>query len=151
MKIISRVVLTCLMLLTTAQASASEDDAITVTISPAVQEKIQKANSDERKKIEAAINAGNKFVPHHFDGSAYLSEMASTEEVKLWQKNIRPLVDRDFSQWYSSSDIALASIQNLKIKGLLVAVCPQIMFISISVPDKNFDVGWNNVIYPSSF
>lgn len=110
------------MLLTTAQAYASEDDAIAVTISPAVQEQIQNANSDERKKIEAAIIAGNKFVPHHFDGSAYLSEMASTQEVKLWQNNIRPLVDRDFSQWYSSSDIALASIQNLKIHGSLVAV-----------------------------
>lgn len=142
------------------QAYAAEMEMTTVTISPAVQEQIQKSSPNERKKIEAATSSGNKFIPHHFDGTAYENgDAGGKQELKKWQQNIRPLVDRDVGHWYTFSEIQSESVELLKMDGLPedhpyagdVAVCPQIELVSISVPDEHFDVGWKRSDYTINF
>ena len=140
------------------QAYADEKDVVSVTISPAVQAQLNKASPDERKKMEAAISVANKFVPHHFDGSAYdVGDSGNEQELKYWLKNVRPLVNRDVTKWYTDMDISQSTAESLKIDGLpnglsasTVAVCPQIELISITPADEHYDVIWKTY-YPVSF
>jgi hypothetical protein len=140
------------------QAYADEKDVVTVTVSPAVQAQLNKASPDERKKMEAAISVANKFVPHHFDGSAYeVGDSGVEQELKYWLKNVRPLVNRDVTKWYSNFDISQITAGALKIDGLPnglsgadVAVCSQIELISITPTDEHYDVIWKTY-YPVSF
>lgn len=134
------------------------NEKIIITISPSVQEELQKAGPHERKNIEAAINVGNKFIPHHFDGSAYeVGDSGVEQELKYWLKNVRPLVNKDVTKWYSNFDISQITAGALKIDGLPnglsgsdVAVCSQIELISITPADKPYDVTWKTY-YPVSF
>jgi hypothetical protein len=145
-------------LLTAARAYAIENVVVTVTISPAVKEQIQKVSPTERKKIEAAISMVNKFAPYHFDGSAYnVGDNGDDQELKFWEKNVRPLVNRDVTKWYSNMDISQSTKESLKIDGLpndlsasSVAVCPQIELTSITSADEHYDVIWETY-YPVSF
>jgi len=140
------------------QAYADEKDVVTVTVSPAVQAQLNKASSDERKKMEAAISVANKFVPHHFDGSAYeVGDSGVEQELKYWLKNVRPLVNKDVTKWYSNFDISQITAGALKIDGLPnglsgadVAVCSQIELISITPTDEHYDVIWKTY-YPVGF
>lgn len=141
-----------------AGSALGKDAHITVAISPAVQEQIKKASPDERKKMEAAISVGNKFIPHHFDGSAYeVGDSGVEQELKYWLKNVRPLVNRDVTKWYSNFDISQITAGALKIdgrpnglSGADVAVCSQIELISIAPTDEHYDVIWKTY-YPVSF
>lgn len=138
----------------TTQTYAAEKKETTVTISPVVLEQIQKASPDDRKKMEVVINTGNKFIPYHFDGSAYANgDNGNDQELKYWLKHIRPMVNRDVKEWYNDTYISSASALDLEIKGqhaFLVAVCPQIELISIAAADEHFDVGWKTW-YPMDF
>ena len=146
------------MLLLVATAQGAEEKKIKITISPAVQEQMQMLNPSDRKKIEAAIQAGNRFIPYHFNGQAYdMGSDGNERELKYWLKNIRPLVNRDVTEWYSDIDLSQAVDASLKIDGLpnelsasTVAVCPQIELISITVADEHYDVGWK-IYYPVNF
>lgn len=141
-----------------SDAIAAPAEKITVTISPSVQEQIQKASPNERKKMGAAISLGNKYIPHHFDGSAYdAGDGDDKQELKYWLKNIRPLINRDIPKWYSNTDISQITVESLKIVGLpkdvsasTVAVCPQIELVLIAPADEPFDVIWKTY-YPVSF
>jgi len=138
-----------LLVMLSVQASAAESGKNAVTISPAVQEQLQKASPEDRKELEAAINAGNKYIPYHFDGSAYI------DDVTYWNRNIRPLVDRDGLKWFQSLD--MQGPQEIIVDGMpsfivdgkplsnsagLVVVCPQVNLISIAVGDEHYKLGW---------
>lgn len=130
-----------------ADSALSKDAHITVTISPAVQEQIQKASSDERKKMEAAINVGNKFIPHHFDLTAYARN--DEQELKLWLKNIRPLVNRDDADWYTPGGVFADSAPELEINGKKVTfevVCPRPELISVSAVNEHFQLKYRSKI-----
>lgn len=147
-----------LLMLLSSQLCAAKSELTAVLISPAVSEQIQKASPDERKKMEAAISQGNKFIPHHFDGSAYdAGDTDDEQELKYWLKNIRPLINRDITKWYNNTDISQITMESLKIVGLPkhisasdVAVCPQIELVSIEPVHEHFDVIWKTY-YPVSF
>lgn len=132
----------------------AEKEKNTVTISVSVQEQIQKASTDERKKMEAAISVGNKFIPHHFDGSAYeVGDSGGGQELRYWLKNVRPLVNRDEMNWYNDYEIASASKLNFMIDGWLtevVAVCPQVELVSVVTGYEHLDIGWETW-YPTNF
>lgn len=131
----------------TIQAYADESKETTVTISPVVQEQIQQASPDERKKIEAAINLGNRFVPHHFDGSAYARN--DEQEIKIWLKNIRPMINRDDPDWYTPEGVFDSSTSVLEINGkkaTFEVVCPQIELISVNARDDHFELNYRTKI-----
>ncbi len=139
----------------TAQAANGKSG---VTISAEVQQQLQKLSPDERKRMEAAIKVGNQYAPHHFDGTAYrVGDNGDKRELKYWLKNIRPLVNRDLSKWYSSLDISQNTAESLMIDGLpegqsagVVSVCPQIELVAIIPADAHLSIGWKTY-YPVNF
>jgi hypothetical protein len=127
-----------------------------VTISTEVQEHIQKLSPDMRKRMEAAIKVGNKYAPHHFDGTAYA--MYDDNEKKMWRKNIRslitPRVSWDGEEWYSSwQEIFIDSEPKpepkLEINGVRVdleVVCPWPELISASGVDDGIKLKYRTKI-----
>lgn len=116
--------------------ATTPQEKITATISPEVREQLQKLEPGERKKMEAAIFIGNKYAPHHFDGTAYARN--DELEEKIWQKNIRPLVtlqaNRENGGWYFPGGVFVDSTPDLKINGTKVVfavVCPRPDLISV--------------------
>jgi hypothetical protein len=131
-------------------ASASDNNVpITVTMTSSAKEQVRRLSASEKKRFKEAIKMANRFIPHHFDGSAYDNgDAGGEEELKKWQRNIRPLVDRDVHHWYTLA-IEEEAVEQLKMDGLPghsyagdVAVCPQIELVSITVPNEQFHVPW---------
>ncbi len=151
-------VLIALLGILMAQAIAAEKEIFKVSISPEVQEQIQKAGSDERKKLEAAISAGNKFIPYHFDGRAYeFGDSGFEDEKTFWLKNIRPLISLDIAEWinYARTQVSVPdSMTELPSYwsggGGMMSVCPRIRLISLVSPANNFNFVWKDW-YPKSF
>lgn len=83
-----------------ALLEATIKDIKVTSIAPAVQEQLNKASPEERKKLEAAIHTGNLFIPQHFSGNAY----ASDPENKDWEVEVEPLIELDREQWTQQSD-----------------------------------------------
>lgn len=142
----------------TTQAVATDKEIFKVSISPAVQEQIQKANPDERRKFEAAISAGSKFIPYHFDGRAYeFGNSGFKNEKTFWLKNIRPLINMEVAEWmnYARTQV-LAPYSATELPtywsggGGVMSVCPKIRLISLISPVNNFNVGWKDW-YPKNF
>jgi len=132
-----------------AANATSPEEKITVTVSPEVREQLQKLNPGERKKMEAAIRIGNRYAPHHFDGTAYARN--DDQQEKLWQKNIRPLVallpNRNENDWYDPGEAGLA--QKLEINGMRVGtyvVCPEPELVSARVASDHFDLMYRTKI-----
>lgn len=118
-----------------------------VTISPVVQEQLQKTSPDERKKLESAISVGNKFIPHHFDLTAYARN--DEQEEKIWLKNVRPLVNRDSDDWYNPGGVFAEGAPELEINGNKVTfevVCPQAELISANAVDDHFELKYRTKI-----
>lgn len=130
-------------------AIAAEKEIFKVGISPAVQEQIQKVSPDERKQLETAISAGNKFIPYHYDGRAYdVGDSGIKEEWEFWLKNIRPLINKEVREWYitelfppSSGDLSIKGTPD-KPAAVFVTVCPKIELVSIAATGDYSDGGW---------
>lgn len=140
-------VIICLSQIAAADTASTVKEKFTVTISPAVQEQIQKANPAERKKMEAAISVGNKFIPHHFDLTAYARN--DEQEEKIWKKNIRPLVNRDSVDWYNPGEVFSDGAPGLEINGKKVTfevVCPVPELISANAVDDHFELKYHTKI-----
>lgn len=136
-----------MMVLLSSQVCAAKSEAVTVSISPVVQEQIQQASPNERKKMEAAISTGNKFIPHHFNGKAYARN--DEKELKFWMKNIRPLVNRVSADWYNPGEIYAESAPALVINGKKVheeVVCPQPELISVNRVNDQFQLNYRTKI-----
>lgn len=141
----------------TIQAIAAEKGAFKVSISPAVQEQIQKVSPNERKKLEAAISAGNKFIPYHYDGRAYaVGDSGIKEEWIFWLKNIRPLISKDLSEWYIKA-LSIPSSHQMLIDGnpdkpapTWLSVCPKIELVSIIAAEGHLNGVWKEW-YPKDF
>lgn len=139
-------------------AIAAEKEIFKVNLSPAVKEQIQKSSPDERRKFEAAINAGNKFIPYHFDGRAYeFGDSGFENEKTFWLKNIRPLIDKDIGEWinYARTQVLVPSPKTelptyWSGGGGLMSVCPKIKLISLISLVNNSNSGWKDW-YPKSF
>lgn len=135
-------------LLSMANTFAAEKELVTVAISPAVQEQIRKANPDERKNMEAAIKTGNKFIPQHLDGTAYVyGEGGNEREYKKWLGRTRPLIAKEARDWYSDWNVYSDSSPTLEINGqkaIQVVLCPHAELVSISAANMNFDTGWED-------
>jgi len=134
-----------------ADSALGKEARITVSISPTVQEQIKKASPDERKKMEAAISTGNKFIPHHFDGSAY--ERNDHQEEKIWQKNIRPLVtplaNKGDDDWYFEVDVFADAAPKLEINRVQVVfevVCPVPELISANAVGDHVELSYQTKI-----
>lgn len=109
----------------------AEMEKIAVTISPIVQEQIKKNNLRERKRIEAAISSGNRFIPRFFDGST--NNITDELSIKEWNRNIRPLVNKNAVKWSEMTDEKGSGLE-LEIAGkasTFVGVCPQVELTSI--------------------
>lgn len=141
-----------------APAIAAEKEIIKVTISPAVQKQIQKATPDERKKLEAAISSGSRFIPYHYDGRAYeFGDSGFENEKTFWLKNIRPLINMDVAEWmnYARTQVLVPDTPS-KLPtywsggGGTMSVCQRVHLISISSSVNNFSSGWRDW-YPKSF
>lgn len=129
------------------QTYASDKEVVAVTISPAVQEQIQKANPDEQKKIGQVINMGNKFIPHHFDGSAYARN--DDQETEKWKRNIRPLINRDNADWYTPGGVFNNQTPTIEINGQKtseVVVCPQAELISVNTFEDHYELNYRSKI-----
>lgn len=122
------------MLVLAGNVQGTENEKITVTISPAVQVKIQNQSPRERKRVETAIKAGNQFIPRYFDGSA--NNITDELSVKTWRKNIRPLVNKDFDKW---DDMRLEKQSGVEIEITKreladdLTVCPQVELVSLKI------------------
>lgn len=145
---IGLLVLAVIAVADTAQTTR-EDSA--VTISDEVKQQLQKLSPNERKRIEAAISVGNKYVPHHFDGTAYARNDEQQEE--LWQKSIRPLVvlqaDKGNGGWYYPGEVFTDSAPKLEINGMRVrwyVVCPKPELVSASVANGHFELMYRTKI-----
>lgn len=140
--------------LLSAEDACALDQEIIVTISPAFQEQMQKSSPGERKRMRAAIKAGNKFIPQHLDGAAYDQPQAEDKQAyKKWMKNIRPLINKDMKDWYTDTEVQANSASTVEINGQKtnhLAVCPQAELVSINVADEHFDAGWKTY-YPLKF
>lgn len=142
----------------TTQAIAAEKEIFKVSISSVVQEQIQKASPDERKSLEAAISAGNRFIPYHFDGRAYeFGDSGFEDEKTFWLKNIRPLINMDVAEWtYSArTQVQVPSPPShlptyWSDGGGTTSVCPKIKLISLVSPTNNLNGGWKDW-YPKRF
>ena len=124
------------LMLLSSELCAAKSDVSTVLISPAVREQILKAGPVERKKMDAAINTGNKFILHHFNGKAYARN--DEQELKFWLKNIRPLVNKDTAGWYNPGDVYADSAPELYINGekaTFEVVCPRPELILVNRVD----------------
>lgn len=140
------------------QTIAAEMEVFKVSLSPAVQEQILKVSPGERRKLEAAISAGNKFIPYHFDGRAYeFGDSGFKSEKIFWIKNIRPLINMDVAEWmnYARTQVLVPySPSQLPTYwsggGGTMSVCPKIKLISLVAPPNNFNSGWKDW-YPKSF
>lgn len=138
-------------------AIAAENEIFKVSLSPAVKEQIQKSSPDERKKLEAAISVGNKFIPYHYDGQAYdVGDSGIKEEREFWLRNIRPLINKDLSGWYIKA-LSIPSAHQMFIDGnpdkpapTSLSVCPKIELVSIVSIDGHFNGGWKEW-YPKDF
>src|SRR5271169_6757270 len=145
MKLVLRVV-TVLLALSISQLSIARDqidDAAfkqikVVNVAPAVQQQLDKATREDRKKFEAAIYTGNLFVPQHFSGNAYDSD----PENKDWETEVLPLISLDHEQWeeqyqgmFVTKTIQVGDVlSNLFAKKqaqTIRLVCPHITLISI--------------------
>jgi len=128
-----------------------------VTIAPSVRAKLQTASKHDRNKMDAAINAGNKFIPYHFDGSAYdFGDSGFMEEKKFWAKNVRPLINKNVGEWFNNVPVHVDTPHS-KVQwysewggGGLLLVCPTSQLISVVIVNKNFTDGWKQW-YPEIF
>lgn len=140
------------------QAVAAEKEIFKVSISSTVQEQIQKVSPNERKKLDAAISSGSKFIPYHFDGRAYEFGDSGFESEKIfWLKNIRPLINMDVAEWmnYARNQVLVPySPSQLPTYwsggGGTMSVCPKIKLTSLVSHANNFNSGWKDW-YPKSF
>lgn len=139
-------------------AIAAEKEIFNVSSSPAVKEQIQKSTPDERRRFEAAISAGNKFIPYHFDGRAYeFGDSGFENEKTFWLKNIRPLINKGIGEWinYARTQVLVPSSKTelptyWSGGGGLMSVCPKIKLISLISPVNDSNSGWKDW-YPKSF
>lgn len=144
-----RILLPCLVLLMLqilVPTFAYSEEIANVSISPSVQDQLRKADSTERGKMEAAIDVGNKYAPHHFDGTAYARN--DDEEEKNWMRNIHPLVNRN-TDWYSPGGVFSESSPALYIDGKKVSfevVCPQPELISVSSVNNQIELEYRSKI-----
>ena len=126
-----------------ASAQGAEKERITVTISPVVQEQMQKMSPRERKKVEAAVRAGNRFIPFYFDGSA--NDLTFEDSIKAWRKNIRPLVNKDFIKWGEMLSEKQSGVE-LEIAERELSsdafVCPQIELTGFQISPKIIDLNY---------
>lgn len=107
------------------------DDAkrnIAVTISADVQQQLKKLSPNERKRVESAIAAGNRFIPFYLDGSYYLIV------DEQWVRKIRPLVNKNAEAWYAMLNNNASGVE-LEISKReatnLISICPQVELIQI--------------------
>jgi hypothetical protein len=135
-----------------ASPVVARDHTFTVSVSDVVQEQINSASPSKRKKLEAAVRAGNKFIPYHFDGSAHEAE--EPEGWKFWQQKILPLINKNARQWLGDGQDA--NLKKLEIDGradgptamgAIVAVCPNIKLVAVSTAENRNTTSW----YPRDF
>jgi len=147
MKRTTWMVLGWLALFANVASASTPEEKITATISQEVREQLQKLNPGERKKMEAAIRIGSRYAPHHFDGTAYARN--DEQEEKIWQKNIRPLVNRDGADWYNPGGVFSDGTPELEINGkkvTFVVVCPRPDLIAASTFEDHFELKYRSKI-----
>jgi hypothetical protein len=136
-----------ILMMLSSQVCLAKGEKNSVFISPEVQVQIQKYSPGERKKMEAAISVGNKFIPHHFNGRAYARN--DEQEPKYWLKNIRPLVNRDDADWYVGDDVFAEAAPALVINDKYVkheVVCPKPELISANTVGDQYQLKYRTKI-----
>jgi hypothetical protein len=129
------------ILSTTAITACAEKTTFTISNSSEVEEKIHKADPNERKQLTDAIRAGNTFVPHFFDGSVLNRDF----EFEEWKKVFGPLV-KDVRSWEvhnvfpESSPLPLEEWRS----GDKQYVCPQIVLTGIVAGYLMDEPEWKN-------
>jgi len=85
------------------------------------------------KELKAPFRIGNLFIPRYFDGSA--NNLTDDLSVKAWRKNIRPLVNKDFTKWAEMVDEEGSGIElNIAGKAATEAgLCPQAELMSFQI------------------
>lgn len=110
---------------------AATIEKIKVTsIAPAVQEQLNKASTEERKRFEAAIHTGNLFIPQYFSGNAYNSDPENAD----WEKETRPLISLDREEWEQQYEQLEMNSRDIKLGKdvvyTMMLTCPQVTLIS---------------------
>ncbi len=145
----NRILLPCLVLLVLqlmAPTFAYSEESTNVSISSSVQDQLKKASSSERKIMESAIDVGNRYAPHHFNGTAYARN--DEEEEKTWMKSIHPLVNRS-TDWYSPGGVFSDSSPALEIDGKKASfevVCPKPELIAVRAVNNQVELKYRSKI-----
>lgn len=119
-----------------ALLEAAIKDIKVTSITPAVQEQLNKASPEDRKSLEAAIRTGNLFIPQYFSGNVYDSD----PENKDWEKEVEPLISLDREEWeqqyrhllkMNTKDISSGKNHAYSYR----LTCPQVALISVQQDD----------------
>jgi hypothetical protein len=147
-----RIVLTFVCLILPTFSVAADSDSIkeglyAVTVASTVQNQIAALPQSKKEQLQNAIDIGNKFAPHHFDGTAYAQN--DIQEEKIWKKDIQPLISSDRSNWNSPNVAFPNSAPDLIINGRKVTfevVCPKFQLISANTVNDHFELTYRTKI-----
>jgi len=136
-----------------AGSGSNNEVPMTVTVASNILEQISKLPAAEKKQVEEAVKVGNKFIPQHFDESAYSFGNDGNEQgYKRWLKNTRPLISMNVKDWANSqADMAEDPQLSLPLeingqKAITISVCPQIELSAINITNEGFTLTYRSKI-----
>lgn len=112
-----------------ADTTPSKEALIHLTTSSEVREQLSKLPPMDRKKLEATIIIGNKFIQKHFDHAAYEADPENVD----WTKNVAPLVSMGVTEWRNQDWMPVTKEIKLgeKIVGGTRLTCSQVTLVSV--------------------
>ena len=118
--------------------AAAREEIKVKSVSPEIQEQLNKATPEERKSLEAAMHTGSLFVQQHFDGNAY----DTSSENQDWFNEVAPLITLNIDSWaeqygdFSDESIKIGTTDFLATR----LTCPEVSLISVQQDDHVIDL-----------